>query len=125
MTAASVQKPGWVDCDQTTGEVEHRLHVYLDTNGDRQYCAGYTAPAPAVRPALELVVGQNYRIVSNHENSHNEKDRETVLAYLGEDDRYYFMDGRPEAGTQNLNKRYVKSIEPTDQPVQPFPKIIR
>jgi hypothetical protein len=122
---APVQKPGWVDCDQTTGEVEHRLHVYLDTNGDRQYCAGYTAPAPAVRPAPALVVGQHYRIVSNHQHSHNEKDRETVLSFLGETPTEYIMDGRPQVGTQNLDKRYVKSIEPTDQPVQPFPKIIR
>lgn len=60
-------------------------------------------------------VGKKYKFVFRSDSQR--KDHVTVLPFLGEDDEYYYLNGRPFVGTQSLPKRWVKSIEPSQEPL--------
>jgi hypothetical protein len=55
-----------------------------------------------------LKPGHRYRIV--YRNLTQRKDHFSVLDALSETDSYYVLSGRPYVGTQEMPKRWVKSV---------------
>jgi hypothetical protein len=61
--------------------------------------------------------GDKYRIIY-HVSGTNQKPREAVFRYVGENATQFIFNARPLGGTQTLNRNWIIAIYETERPLQ-------
>lgn len=62
-----------------------------------------------------LIPGRKYRIITTVVPGVWNKPREMVMKFIAEENGKLYLDARPKAGTQELERRYVAETHPVPE----------
>lgn len=66
-----------------------------------------------------MIEGTKYRIVYRIPGIHI-YPREAVLIFISQDEEHYYFSGRPDYGTQTLEKEHVSEMYETNPETRPY-----